>query len=143
MNEEERIARRWFERVWNARDESVVDELMAADAVGHMAHGRVEGPDAFKQVRAEFLSAFPDLRLEIEDVLTGSGRVALRWRFTGTHSGAGFELAPTGESPSFRGTTWLRIEDGRIVEGWDTWDMGTLFARLEAQQPAEGGRTAR
>jgi len=138
MNEEERIGRRWFERVWNARDESVVDELMAADAVGHMAHGTIEGPDAFKQIRAEFLSAFPDLRLEIEEVLSGSGRVALRWRFTGTHSGPGFELAPTGESSSFRGTTWLRIERGRIVEGWDTWDMGTLFARLEAHQPAEG-----
>lgn len=137
MTEEERIARRWFEQAWNARDDSVVDELLAPDSVGHMAHGTVEGPEGFKPVRAEFLRAFPDLRLEIEDVLTAPGKAAVRWRFTGTHTGEGLDLAPTGERVSFRGTTWLGIRDGRVTEGWDTWDMGTLFNRLAAHGSSE------
>jgi steroid delta-isomerase-like uncharacterized protein len=130
MSEEERIARRWFEQGWNERDESVVDELMAPDVAGHMAHGRVEGIDAFKQVRAAFLAAFPDLRLEVEEVLTAPGRAAVRWLFTGTHTGEGFELAPTGQPVRVRGTSWVHLRDGQIAAGWDTWDMGTLFARL-------------
>lgn len=136
MNEEQ-IARRWFEQGWNERDESVVDELMAPDAVGHMAHGRTESRDAFKLVRAAFLTAFPDLHLEVEEVVTAPGCAAVRWRFTGTHAGEGFELAPTGEEVTLRGTSWLHVRDGRLSEGWDTWDMGTLFARLRAVAEGE------
>lgn len=136
MTNEERMVRRWFEDGWNRRDESVVDELMAPDAVGHMAHGEVEGPEGFKQARAEFLSAFPDLRMDIEEVLTEPGRAAVRWRVTGTHTGEGFELAPTAEPIDMCGTTWMHMRDGKLVEGWDTWDMGSLMGGLEAA--AEG-----
>ena len=31
---------------------------------------------------------------------------------------------------SFRGVTWLELRDGRIVRGWDSWNLGGLISSL-------------
>lgn len=64
------LARRWFEEVWNARSDDVIDELMAHDAIGHMEGGDVHGPDEFRKTRAVFLSGLPDLHITVEDVIS-------------------------------------------------------------------------
>lgn len=124
------VARRWFEEVWNERRVDLIDELMAPDSIGHLEAGDVGGPDSFRQIHAAFVSAVPDLRIEIEDVVAEGDRAAVRWHVRGTHGGEGFGFAPTQQNVARRGTTWLRVRDGRIVEGWDTWNMGEFMAAL-------------
>lgn len=125
------IGRRWFEEVWNARRDDAVDELMSADALGHVEGGEVRGPAGFREMRAGFLTALPDVHIEIEDILADGNRAAVRWRAYGTHGGEGFGLAATNRRIDVRGTTWLVVEDGKIVEGWDTWNLNGLIASLQ------------
>jgi predicted ester cyclase len=45
-------------------------------------------------------------------------------------------LQPTGKQVRIRGMTWFRIEEGKIVEGWDAWNQQALFAILSGQVAA-------
>lgn len=140
MNREcETICRRWFEEVWNERRIGTIDELMKPDSVGHMEGGDVKGPEEFKKVHGEFLSAFPDLKVQIDDVVSDGETVVARWSVRGTHRGEGFGLAVSGLPVSFRGMTWLRVRDGKILEGWDNWNAGALMQTLSAGSAAALG----
>lgn len=126
------IARRWFEEVWNQRRDDTIDELMSDDSQGHVEGGDVRGRDAFREMRATFLAALPDVHIEVEDVVAQNDRAAVRWRAVGTHAGDGFGFPATRQQVHFRGTTWLTIREGRIVEGWDTWNLGGLLESLRS-----------
>lgn len=130
MSDPKSVARRWFEEVWNQRRDESIDELMSPDSQGHVEGGDMRGPEDFKKMRAMFLDALPDVRMVIEDVVGEEDRVAVRWRAVGTHTGDGFGFPATRQSVDVRGTSWLVIQDGRVVEGWDTWNLGALLASL-------------
>lgn len=129
-----RLARRWFREVWNERRAEAVDELAAPDCLGHHENGESRGPAAWKQLFADFMSAFSELQLTVEDVIADDSGAVVRWRATGRHTGPGLGLEPTRRRFDLRGMTWLRFEDGRIVEGWDCWNLGGLVQQLS--QPA-------
>ena len=77
-----------------------------------------------------FLRALPDMRMHVEDVISEGDRAAVRWRFEATHAGNAFGFDATNRRVEMRGTTWLTIRNGKIVEGWDTWNFGGLMQSL-------------
>ena len=125
------LARRWFEEVWNARREEAVEEMMAADAVGHMEGGDVRGPEEFRKARSMFLTAFPDMYITLEDVVSEGDRAAVRWRVQGTHAGELLGVPASERRIDVRGTSWFMIRDGKLDEGWDTWNLGGLVESLK------------
>lgn len=125
------VGRRWFEEVWNGRRDQGVDELMAPDADGHIQGGELRGPAGFRQMQSGFLNALPDLKIEIEDILAEGNRTAIRWRARGTHTGDGLGFPPSERTIDVRGTTWLVVEKGQVIEGWDTWDLTAMLASLQ------------
>ncbi len=142
MNERNRtLAKRWFDEVWNRRRVETVDELMHPHAVGHLEGLETRGPEGFKAACKALLSAFPDLRIAVDDVIAESGHVVVRWTVSGTHAGDGLGMPGTGRPVRFRGMTWMRFsDDGAMVEGWDSWNQSALFQELRAALPvARGG----
>jgi steroid delta-isomerase-like uncharacterized protein len=134
------LARKWFDEVWNQRKESTVHELLHPDIVGHMEGLEVRSPADYVQARAALLDGIPDLRVTVEAVIGEGDSVAVRWSATGTHRGPGLGLAPSFRPAQFRGMTWMVFSDGRIVEGWDSWNQGLLLQQLSnpANTPAGG-----
>jgi steroid delta-isomerase-like uncharacterized protein len=130
------LARRWFEEVWNQRKDDTVTELMADVCDGHMEGGDVHGPAEFLAARAALLAAFPDIRVKVEDVVSEGDKVVVRWSASGTHKGDELGVAASGRKASFRGMSWIRFANGKVVEGWDSWNMGRLLQELEAQPAA-------
>ena len=120
------VARRWFEEVWNQRRDKVIDELMAHDSIGHLEDRDARGPADFRTNFAALAGAMPDLKVTIEDIVAEHERVAVRWHIAATHTGHAVG-APTGNPIDMRGTTWLTVRNGQIVEGWDTWNFGGLL----------------
>jgi len=125
------LARRWFEEVWNQRRHATVHELMHPESVGHVEGGDVVGPSGFLGMQASFLEAIPDVRVTVEATLARDAQVVVRWSARGTHTGDGLGVAPTSRPIAIRGITWLRIADGRIVEGWDSWNRDGLLQQLQ------------
>lgn len=136
MKTSEEIARRWFNEVWNERSLPLIRELMAPEAVGH-----IEGPtptivghDQFIQFQERLLAALPDVEVTILKLLAEDSDACVLW-----------QAQAHGGTLRFRGTTWLTVRDGRIVEGWDCWDHGSVSARLTqlAQDPHSEDPTRR
>ena len=127
------LARRWFTEVWNERSEAAVNELLAPDAAGHMEGGlEVRGPAEFHPVRAALLGAFPDMEVNVDQIISHGDDVVVRWSAKGTHRGEHLGFPASNRAAAFRGMTWLRFRDGKIVEGWDAWNQGRVMRDLGA-----------
>lgn len=131
------LARRWFEEVWRSGGEATVHELLHPQGVGHLEGTDVNGHDEFLSARAALLDAFPDMSIEVDDIISQGNQAAVRWSVTATHRGEGLGMPATQRSVSFRGITWLRFSEDQVVEGWDAWNQGQLVAALkQASLPA-------
>lgn len=133
----ELVARRFFEEVWNARRLDVVDEIIAADCITHQlrsADGPVpsepRGPQALKEHILSWLAAFPDLKWEIDSVVTEGERVATWAVAHGTHQGSWLGIGPTRRRVAIRCVVLHRVADGRIVEDWVVTEALGVFQQL-------------
>ncbi|MBA2117491.1 ester cyclase [Bremerella alba] len=129
MSQLTKLARNWFELVWNQRSDEAIFDLSAKNAVGYAESDiRYFSMDTFKEFRDNVLAAMPDLHMEVEAVIEQPPDVVVRWFLTGTHTGNGFGFPPTRSRVTLRGMTWLRTdEDNKFIEGWDCWNQGRML----------------
>ena len=133
MSEGEAVIRRYFD-AWNAKDESVLDEVIAPDHVHHAPANAdvVTGPAGMKQLMRKYMGAFPDTRFTIEAVVDQGAVMAVRWTAVGIHQGALDGIAPTGNVVTVLGLTIMRVAGGKIAESWVNWDFFGLRNTLLA-----------
>ena len=133
------LARRYIEEVFNRGNLSAVDDTMAPDVVYHdsLSDSPLQGREGAKAFAAALRQSFPDLHLDIEDVIAEDDRVVLRWTARGTHRGAFLGVPPTGAAVRFTGIDIVRIADGRIQEGWAEESNLATLGQLGVPLPAE------
>jgi serine phosphatase RsbU (regulator of sigma subunit) len=128
--------RRYLEEAWNQSNLEVVDEIFDR-YVSHQPDGSVleRGPEDVKRFVGEFRSAFPDLRLIIEEQLAEGDKVVSRGTIRGTHQGEFRGIAPTGEKREIKGMAVFRFsEEGKVVESWDSYDQLSLMRQSIEQE---------
>lgn len=136
VSENKALVRRYFEEVWNNGRGDMIDELCAADSVVHGLDGKTtSGRDALKAFHAKIGGAFSDQSVRIEALIAEDDLVTVRWTRTATHSGHGLGVAPTGRKIAFAGVLILRVNDGKIVEGWNCYDRLGMLQQI-GQIPA-------
>jgi steroid delta-isomerase-like uncharacterized protein len=128
------ISRRVVEEVFNKGRLEAADELVTRDFVGHdpALPEPMRGPDGLRAQAEGYRSAFPDMRITIEDEIAEGDRVVTRWIARGTHEGELFGIPATGKQATVTGITIDRIIDGHIVETWNNWDTFGLLQQLGA-----------
>ena len=91
------IVDRYFQQLLNERDVSVCDEVLAPEYVDHdaPAHTRT-GPDSTKTFVTTFLDEYPDLHVQIFDLVAEAHKVAARIVWQGTHRVSGAPLHQMG-----------------------------------------------
>src|SRR5215212_11396333 len=107
--------------------------MLAAAGVGSaLPGGQIRGPAAFKTYQRALLSAYPDLRVIVEDTITEGDKVAARCRVTGVHQGEGLGLTVTNKPVEFTGMCMLRLKDGKITEAWNEFNFMEMYQQLGA-----------
>ena len=77
---------------------------------------------------------FPDMHVDILDLIEEHERIAVQARFTGTHSAELCGVPATGKKISFEALEIFRIENGKIAESWGYWpDMQILELLTKTQ----------
>ena len=141
LEENRAVAHRFFE-LHDAGELALVDGIVSADAIFHMPDeaDNVEGAEQLKQHIVELRAAFPDVLHVVEDTVAEEEKVAVRVTFRGTHEGEYGGIAPTGRQTLFTVMMFLRMSEGKIVEGWADYDalgfMQQLGMELRPKQPA-------
>jgi steroid delta-isomerase-like uncharacterized protein len=138
-----KLVRRWFEEIWNERNVDAADRLLAPNGTLHGTevggHG-VQRLDDFKVMARAFLEAVPDIKFHVDATVEDDEHAAARVTVTGTHSGPGLGMAPTGRSFEITGIVMIQVTDGRTSEGWSSFDMLGLFEQLGVvKRPRMGG----
>ena len=78
-----------------------------------------------------YRAAFPDLRMDPEDVLVSGDKVVARVRATGTHEGELMGKPATGKSVDVQLIDIMRFdEDGLVAEHWGLVDMLAMMQQL-------------
>jgi predicted ester cyclase len=91
-----------------------------------------QGFDQFKRFRQGILSAFPDMRVRVEDVLVDGEKSAVRLSFFGTHTGDGIGVPPTHRRFVASAIVIIRWQDGKIIEAWNEFDAAGMMRQLQA-----------
>ena len=133
MSEENKaLSRRVIEEIFNAGNLDLADELIAQDHVHHDPAMPEEGhgPEHMKEFANMYRTAFPDVRVQIEDQIAEEDRVATRWVASGTHEGELMGIAPTGNRVTVAGMTIDRIANGQVAETWDNYDALGMMQQL-------------
>ena len=115
-----------------ALTERTIDEVVSPEALLHTPLPiDASGPAALKEIFGRLHTAFPDLHVEIKDLIAERDKVVSRNTVSGTHRGEFMGVAPTGRSVTYDEIFIVRFtEDGRMVETWGVVDMASLMRQL-------------
>lgn len=117
----------------NARDVDRCVSMMAEDFLINLSGvPQMRGTDIWRAGTQVLFTAFPDIRIEVEDIFAMDDRVAMRVRFRGTHTGPFQQIPPSGRPIDYVSNEIYRVADGRIAEEWIVSDMLTLLTQIGA-----------
>lgn len=101
-----------------------IDELFESDALIRTPLPiEASGRRKLTEVFARLLRVFPDLHVEIEDLIEEGDKVVSRNTVTGTNQGEYMGHSPTGKRVTYDEIFIFRFENGRIVETWGVVDV--------------------
>ena len=133
----ESVLRAWFDGVWNRGDESTIDRLMNGETVIHglpTPDGQpIRGPHNFRPFYQAFRTAFPDISVEILNVVTQGSLAVARCRVTGTQRGALPECQATGLPVTFEGFAMCQVDGDRVAAAWNCFDFLSMYKQLGAE----------
>jgi predicted ester cyclase len=116
---------------WIARDAAALTALHApTGAVASPTGGVLEDRDAIERVYRLWLSAFPDLKTHVEAILVDGDRAVEILRFSGTHAGDFFGLAPTRRHVELVMASVMTLADGSITEERRIYDFTGVLVQI-------------
>ena len=111
------VIQRLIEEVLNGGQLEVIDELYAPELAG-----------APRRWITPFRISFPDVHMEVVDLIAEGDKVVGRFTCSATHLGAWLGHAPTGRRfERIDEVSIFRLRDGRIIQAWSLEDsLGRL-----------------
>jgi len=124
---------------WNAQDPdrylTYLDEKWIAESDTMPAP--VRGHAAAKEFMRLYVTAFPDLHFDIDQMLASGEFVVTRWTATGTHRGALMGIAPTNRRSVTHGCNVSEFKNGKPVHDWIYWDVANMLRQLGVMPGAQ------
>ncbi len=99
---------RLLDEVWNTKN---VDGLDAFYAPAYTLNGEPFTAEENKHLLQGLFAASPNLQVTSQDIVAEGETVALRWTMRGMHD-------PAAGQQTYRGMTFYRMVDQKIIEDW-------------------------
>jgi predicted ester cyclase len=76
------------------------------------------------------MNAFPDMDINLENIIAEDNLVATRGYWTATHKGQFMGIDATGKKVNVRYIDFWKVENGKCVENWVQMDFLSLMQQL-------------
>jgi steroid delta-isomerase-like uncharacterized protein len=128
------VARRLAEEVFSRGNMRTFDEIFAESYVNHnMPVPGIPGTkEGFRQVVLATRKAFPDVRVNVADIVAEGEFVVFHDTVQATSQGDFLGIPPNGKRLGWTEIHFLRISEGRIVEHWANFDQLGILMQLGA-----------
>ncbi|MEU9954787.1 ester cyclase [Streptomyces sp. NPDC050982] len=90
----------------------------------------LRGREVWRMGSKIMLDAFPDLKIEVQDIFGVGDKVTVLVNFQGTHLGTFQEFEATGRTVSYRSVEVYRFEGDQIAEEWVAPDLLSLMQQI-------------
>ncbi len=107
-------------------------EILAPDFINHTAPpGSPQGPEGVIYFFNHFLKpAFPDLKVEIHEMVAEGDKVTTRKSFHATHQGEFLGVSPTYKPVVMDVIDIIQLREGKFVAHWGILDMQNVLAQI-------------
>jgi steroid delta-isomerase-like uncharacterized protein len=130
--ENKALVRRFYEG-WNKRNLNQMMDLIAPDGVDHaLPPGFPPGVEGVRKLLTMYQEAFPDIHIQIEDMIAEGDKVVTRMTATGTNTGEYMGMPASGKRINVPGIDILRVTNGKLVEHWHNEDNLGMMQQLGA-----------
>jgi len=136
----EALIKRFIEEL-NKGNTEIINELYAPDYVYYIPSRRTKpmSREETLEMMKNLYRAFPDLNWSIEELITVGDRVIYRFIARGTHKEEFGGIPATGNKIESSGILITRIENGKVIEEREEFDMLGLMQQLGMElKPKEG-----
>jgi predicted ester cyclase len=105
--------------------------LYSDSVIHHGYSSRIRpGVPGLKEHYNGLLKGFPDLRVEVNDIIAEGEKVAHRFTFYGTHRGEFLGVSATGKSVSADGIQINLFSGGKCIEVWSVHDSYRFLTQI-------------
>jgi len=124
------VSREWD--AWSKGDMEAFKEVVAPEYVWYVPSGTTkpnsleETVEAGKRVHKDF----PDATFSIEEMFAVGDRVIVRYIMRGTHQAEYQGIPATGKKIEFSGIMIHRLENGKVVEDREEYDIFGMYEQL-------------
>lgn len=127
------LIQEFYDEFYGRKNFRVIDDMFSEKYVHHLPDipGYAMDFNDFKKREMDFSRAFPDLKKVIEDLIAEDDKVVARSIMTGTQTGDLPNIPATGKKVKVRSIVINKIKDGRITEGWESYDSLGMMQQLE------------
>ena len=127
-----------FYDAFNRHDLAALDAIVAEAFVDHNpGPGQAPGREGLKQVFMLFQAAFPDLQIEVDNLVAEGDQVVSRQTARGTNTGDFSGSRANQKHVTFIAIDEHRVVNGKIVESWHLEDQLGLMVQLGAMPVPE------
>ena len=118
--------RMFVDEVWNSRNYEAAADLYSETYSNPFGIG----PAARTEPIRRYHRAFPDLHLDVEDLIVSGDEVVLRCTFRGTDTGGYLDRSPTERAVEEWVVSILHFENDKVVREWIGADKLGMFIQL-------------
>ena len=123
-NDSKAVVQAFVEEVQNKGNIDAAGDFIAPDLVDHSSlPGLPSGLDGAKAIFSMIRAGFSDHDAVIHDQVAEGDKVVTRKSFTGTYDGEFLGVPPTGRRVTIDVIDIVRVQDGLIVEHWNTVNL--------------------
>ena len=126
VGKREMQVRQFVDEVWNSGNYAAAAGLYGETYTNPFG----TGPAARTEPIRRYHAAFPDLRLDIDELIVAADEVVLRCTFRGTDTGGYVNRPPTGRAVEEWAVSIMHFEDDKVVREWIGADKLGLFIQL-------------
>ena len=127
----------FMDEIWNSGDFTNLEKYVSStyeviDDPGDQWNGQSLNHQEFITRVLHSRNAFPDLNFDIQEMIEGNDKVAIRWVMSGTHNGDLPLLPATGKPFSISGMTFYYFSNGKLSGHRQAFDQLGFITQIEA-----------